>query len=75
MQNADGMMDRVGAANFIDSCCHDRCKPTDERVNKFFRYSKSRSVCALLTWPIAVYLHGLIVHVKACFDRDHRFEP
>ncbi|CAM9382024.1 unnamed protein product, partial [Laminaria digitata] len=36
-QNADGMMDRVGAANFIDSCCHDRCKPTDERVNKFFR--------------------------------------
>lgn len=30
-------MDRVGAARFIDSCCHDQCKPTDERVNKFFR--------------------------------------
>lgn len=36
-QNADGMMDRVGAANFIDSCCHDQCKPSDDRVSKFFR--------------------------------------
>ncbi|CAM9236271.1 unnamed protein product, partial [Ectocarpus fasciculatus] len=35
-ENAHGVMDRVGAANFIDSCCHDQCKPTDERVNKFF---------------------------------------
>ncbi|CAM9294212.1 unnamed protein product [Scytosiphon promiscuus] len=36
-QNPDGVMDRIGAARFIDSCCHDQCKPTDERVNKFFR--------------------------------------
>lgn len=31
-------MDRGGAAAFIDSCCKDNCKPTDERVNKFFRW-------------------------------------
>ncbi|CAM9998482.1 unnamed protein product, partial [Ectocarpus sp. 12 AP-2014] len=41
-ENAHGVMDRVGAARFIDSCCHDQCKPTDERVNKFFRnYDKT----------------------------------
>ena len=51
LQNADGVMDRVGAARFIDSCCHDNCKPTDERVSKFFRLGETKTKTKRLSHP------------------------
>lgn len=62
-QNPDGVMDRIGAARFIDSCCHDQCKPTDERVNKFFRCAKSGS----MPTPLFVFVARMC---SICSDRS-----